>query len=306
MKLPDELQFIINNRKPIKTTNARMDGKVCVISGTTSGIGYEVAKVLAEKGAHLVMVNRSEEKAIRVKEELVKDYGAKVACYLADFQSLAQVRQVALEIKQDFPQIDLLINNAGVFNKRRVLTPDGNEMVLGVIHLASLLLTQLLLDNLKKGAPSRVLFVSSEAHRFGGLSLKDLDWKKRPFIGLFAYGAAKIAQIQTSIALAEQHQKSGVTFNLVHPGAVKTAIGMNNNIFYRLYKRFILNWFLKDPTTSARAIYYLAADPSLENITGKYFNMTTEEKPAGYTVRPSQQKAVWDLSEARIEAYLKG
>ena len=306
MKLPDELQFIINNRKPIKTTNARMDGKVCVISGTTSGIGYEVAKVLAEKGAHLVMINRSAEKMERVREELVKDYGAKVACYLADFQSLAQVRQVALDIKKDHPQIDVLINNAGVFNKRRVMTPDGNEMVFGVIHLASLLLTQLLLDNLKTGAPSRVLFVSSEAHRFGGLSLKDLDWKKRPFIGLFAYGAAKIAQIQTSIALAEQHKESGVTFNLVHPGAVKTAIGMNNNIFYRLYKRYILNLFLKDPATSARAIFFLAADPGLENITGKYFNMTTEEKPAGYTVRPLQQKTVWDLSEARINSYLKG
>ena len=305
MKLPEELQYIRNSLLPQKSTTAKMEGKVCVISGTTSGIGYETAKKFAQGGADLVMICRNKEKASKIQQELASEFGVNVDLIIADFQKLADVQHAALEIKERYPQIHVLINNVGVFNKRRRLTPDGYEMTLGVIHYASLLLTRLLVDSLKEGAPSQVLFISSEAHRFGGFNINDLNWRKRPYVGLFAYASAKIAQLHTAMVLAEKLQGSGVTVNVMHPGAVRTNIGMNNNIFYRFYSRFILRWFLKDPSVSGEAIYYLAADPSMEQVTGKYFNLTIEEKPAWYAVRSEIREKVWEQSEAIIQPYLK-
>jgi NAD(P)-dependent dehydrogenase (short-subunit alcohol dehydrogenase family) len=305
MKLPEELQFIQNRMMPQRSTDARMDGKICVISGTTSGIGFETVKLLSQAGAHLVMICRNEEKAAKIQEFLSVEYGRNSEFFIADFQKLAEVQKAALAIRKKYPKVHVLINNAGVFNRRRKFTPDGNEMTFGVVHLASFLLTLLLTDVLKNGAPSRVLFINSEAHRFGGLSLKDINWEKRPYIGMLAYGAAKIAQIQTALELSDRFKKIGVMVNLMHPGAVRTNIGMNNGLLYRLYNRYILNLFLKDPIQSAKAIYFLTADPSLERVTGKYFNQTIEEKPAWYSVKPEKRQAVWKISEALIKPYLE-
>lgn len=305
MKLPRELVYIQNSRKPQRSTQAGMEGKVCVVTGTTSGIGYQVARRLAKGGANLVMVNRNEEKSRLVQQEIVSEFGVQVDVVIADFQKLSEVRRAALEIRDKYSEIHLLINNAGVFNKRRRLTPDGHEMTFGVIHLASFLLTNLLIKPLKQGAPSRVLFISSEAHRFGGLDINDLNWKKRPYIGMFAYGAAKIAQIHTARVFAEQYKDSGVTFNVMHPGEVRTNIGMNNGFFYRIYSRYILSKFLKDPAQSGEAIYFLAADPSLEEVTGQFFNQTIEEEPAWYAVRTHLSKTVWERSEALVKTFLE-
>lgn len=305
MKLPEELQYIQNSLKPQKSSDARVDGKVCVISGTTSGVGYQAAKRLAQGGAQLVMICRNREKGQKIQAELAENYGVEVDLFLADFQILGDVQRAALEIRDKYPQIHVLINNAGVFNKRRRLTPDGYEMTYGVIHLASFLLTNLLIENLKNGAPSRVLYISSEAHRFGGFSIKDPNWQKRPYLGMFAYGAAKIAQIHTASVFAERLAEGGVTFNVMHPGAVRTNIGMNNGFIYRIYSRYILHWFLKDPASSGEAIYYLAADPGLEGVTGRFFNQTIEENPAWYSVRAELREAVWQQSEAFIQPYME-
>jgi retinol dehydrogenase-13 len=305
MKLPEELQFIQNNRLPQQATNARIDGKICIITGATSGIGYEAAQRCAKGGGDIIMVCRNPEKGTAVQKELIADYGVSVDCFIADFQRLAEVEAVARQIQLKYPKIDVLINNAGVFNRRRKLTPDGNEVTFGVIHLASYLLTKLLIENLKRSAPSRIIFINSEAHRFGWLNLKDIDWRKRIYIGLQAYGAANIAKIHTSMWLADKLIGSGVTVNVMHPGAVRTNIGMNNGLFYRLYSKYILRWFLSKPTSSAEAIYYLAADPGMAKVTGKYFNQTIEEKPAWYSVKSKMQQPVLELTEELVRPYLK-
>jgi NAD(P)-dependent dehydrogenase (short-subunit alcohol dehydrogenase family) len=120
-----------------------------------------------------------------------------------------------------------------------------------------------------------------------------------------AYGAANIAKIHTAIVLAEQLQENHVNVNLMHPGAVRTNIGMNNGFFYRFYSKYILRWFLKDPSLSAEAIYYLAADPSMEAVTGKFFNRTIEEKPAWHSVKSKMRQAVWERSEDLIQSFMK-
>lgn len=303
MKLPEELQYIQNSLKPQKTTTQRMDGKIVVITGATSGIGYHAARKFASMGAQVVMVSRNPEKAAHVSAELLEQFGCHAQNFTADFTRLAEVSRVARQISDAFPKIDVLVNNAGVFNKRRRLTPDGNEETFGVIHLAAFLLTHCLLPNLKNAAPSRIIEVNSEAHRFGGLKMTDLDWSKRLYIALQAYGAAKIAQILAGRELAERLAGSGVTIATMHPGAVRTNIGMNNNIFYRLYNRYLVGLFLKDASHAAEALYYLAAAPELASVSGKYYNQTIEEKPASYVIKTGLQQEVWLVSQQMIKPF---
>ena len=298
MKLPDELIFITNARMPVKTTDARMDGKLCIITGATSGVGYEAAKRLAQGGANLVLVCRNGEKAAQVSRELSNDYGTTADVVLADFAKLAQVREAADAILERYERIDILINNAGLHRTRRTLTEEGLEMVFCVNHLASFLLTRLLLDRLRASAPSRIIQVNSDGHRFGGLNVNDLNWKRRPYHGLWSYGASKVAQLLTTWELAEQLDGSGVTINAMHPGAVQTAIGMDNGPIYRWYRHHVVNRFLKDPAIAGEALYYLAAAPEMAQVSGRYFNLTTDEPPASYVMNRDVGKRIWSISEA--------
>jgi NAD(P)-dependent dehydrogenase (short-subunit alcohol dehydrogenase family) len=297
MRLPEELQFIANARLPQKTTDARMNDKVCIITGATSGVGCQAARRLARGGAHLILVCRNREKAIKVQEELSYNYGVQVEVLQADFACLDEVRQAAKTILTNYQRIDVLINNAGLHNTHRTLTREGNETVFSVNHLASFLLTRLLLNRLIESAPARIIQVNSQGHRFGGLDLSDLNWERRHYRGLQGYGASKVAQLLTVWELSEQLAGTGVTINAMHPGEVRTNIGMNNGTLYQLYQRFLIWWMLKDPIISGEAIYYLAAAPEIQSVSGKFFNQTIEEKPARHAMDRSLGKRVWAISE---------
>jgi retinol dehydrogenase-13 len=301
MNLPDELQFIENARKPQKTTDARMDGKWCIITGATSGVGYEAAKCLAKGGARLVMVCRNPEKASAVQEELGQKFGTEIDVVIADFSKLGDVRKAADTILDEFSRIDVLINNAGVHFTHRTLTEDGFETVFAVNHLAPFLFTNLLLERLKESTPARIIQVNSQGHRFGGLDLYDLDWVKRRYNGYKAYGAAKTAQLLTTWEFSDNLKGSGVTINAMHPGEVRTNIGMNNGWLYRAYQRYFLWWVLKDPAISGEAIYYLAAAPEMAEITGKYFNRTNAEKPTPQALDRSLGRQIWKISDEMVD-----
>ncbi len=298
MQLPEELQFIANARMPQKTTQARLDGRLCILTGATSGVGYQVARRLAQGGAHLALICRNLAKSLKVQEELTRYYGVMVDLLQADFSRLAEVRQAAETLLGKYPHIDVLINNAGVHNTRRTLTEEGFETVFCVNHLAPFLFTRLLLDRLVASAPARILQVNSQGHRFGGLDLMDLDWERRRYNGYKGYGASKVAQLLTVWEFADQLQGTGVTVNAVHPGEVRTNIGMNNGRLYRLYQRYLLWWFLKDPVIAGDAVYYLAAAPEMAGVSGKFFNQTIEEKPAPHALDRVVGKRIWSISEA--------
>lgn len=297
MKLPEELQFIANARMVQHKTDARLDGRVCVITGATSGVGYQAARRLAQVGAHIVIICRNSEKGAAVKNELERTYGAKVDIIQADFAKLANVRKAAAVLIENYPRIDVLINNAGVHYTHRTLTEDGIETAFAVNHVASFLLTRLLQDRMIESAPSRIIQVNSQGHRFGGLDLADLNWDKRRYKGLQGYGASKVAQLLTVWEFADQLKGSGVTINAMHPGEVKTNIGMNNGLLYRLYNRIIVARFLKDPEISGSAIHYLAAAPELAEVSGIFFNLTIPEKPAAHALDRELGKKVWRASE---------
>ncbi|MEL7646036.1 MAG: SDR family NAD(P)-dependent oxidoreductase [Anaerolineaceae bacterium] len=302
--LLDELQYIQNSMKKQNRTDARLDGKTCVITGATSGVGYHSARRLAKAGARVVMLCRNPEKARNVQDELSREFQAQSDVFIADMRVLTEVSRAAVQIAEKYPKIDVLINNAGVFNRRRRLTPDRHEEIFGVIHLASFVLTTALIPNLKAAAPARIIDINSEGHRFGGLKMNDLDWSRRPYIPLQAYGAAKIAQLLTGLEMAERLKDQGVNVYIMHPGAVRTNIGMNNNFLYRFYSRYILGLFLKGPALSAEAVHYLAAAPELAGTTGKYYNQTIEEKPASYVIKERLQREIWNYSEDIARTYL--
>jgi retinol dehydrogenase-13 len=297
LKLPEELQFIANDRMVQKTTDTRLDGRICVLTGATSGVGYKAARRLAQGGASLILVCRNLEKAEWVQNELEHEYRTPVKVLQADFSNFQDVKKAANAILNNYPHIDVLINNAGLHNTKRVLAENGVELVFYVNHLASFLFTCLLLPRLIECAPARIIQVNSQGHRFGGLDLDDLDWGKRRYRGLLGYGASKTAQLHTVWELADRLQGSGVTINAMHPGNVRTMIGMNNGRLYQWYQRYLLWPILKDPVISGNALYYLAAAPELAGVSGRFLNLTIDEKPASHALDRPLGKQVWRISE---------
>jgi retinol dehydrogenase 13 len=206
------------------------------------------------------------------------------------------VRKAADRLLNDYPRIDVLINSAGMHSTTRTTTRAGFEMVFCVNHLAPFLLTYRLLERMKQSAPARIIQVNSEGHRFGGLNLDDLNWARRHYIGLQGYGASKIAQLLTTWEFADRLKGSGVTINAMHPGDVKTNIGNNNGPLYRWFLHNVTWRTLKDPIISGEALYYLTAAPELADVSGHFFHLTIDEKPAAPALDREKGRKIWELS----------
>lgn len=295
-KIPDELIFIKNGRAIQKTSKEKLQGKICVVSGATGGVGYEAVKALAAGGANIVMIVRNKVKAKSVKKVIEEKYSVSVDYFIADFLNLEEVKKAALNILNKYPKIDILINSGGVHSTKRILNKDGFEMVFCINHLAPFLITKILLNRMIESSPSRIIQVNSEGHRFNGLNLNDLNWEKRFYTGLKSYGASKTAQLLTVWQFAEILKGTGVTINAMHPGGVRTNIGNNNGKLYRWFLHNVTWHFLKDPKIAGQAIYYLASAKELDEVSGRFFNLTIEEKPAKHSLNKENQKKIWDLS----------
>ena len=295
-ELPEQLQFLASRMAVQKTCSEPMTGKLCIVTGSTSGVGLEAAKRLAQAEADIVMVCRDASKAEPIAAGLRSAHNVKVDIVMADFSDLAQVRYAAEKVLSLCPRIDVLINSAGLHSTTRRLTREGFELVFCVNHLASFLFTSLLLQRLKESAPSRIIQVNSEGHRFGGLDLDDLDWSRRHYTGLKGYGGSKIAQLLTVWEFSERLQDSGVVINAMHPGDVRTNIGNNNGLIYRLFKKVFINLMLKNPAISGNALYWLAASPEAGRTSGKFFHLTVEEKPTAIALDRELGRKVWEAS----------
>lgn len=292
----EDLAFIKNGNAPQHKTNEPMTDKICVIAGASSGVGLEAAKKLAAGGARLLLVCRNQGKAERVKALLKNEYQNDAEIVIADFARLENVRAAAEAIAKRLDHIDVLINSAGLHSTKRRFTEDGNELVFQVNHLAPFLFTMLLMDLIRNSEQGRIIQVNSEGHRFGGLNLNDLDWRKRPYLGLRAYGASKTAQLMTVMTLAEQLKHTNVTVNAMHPGGVRTNIGSNNGWLYRAWLHGVIWHFLKEPEISGESLYYLAAAPELKHTTGRYFNLTIDEKPMPHAMDEAVRAEIWEIS----------
>ena len=245
-----------------------MAGRVCVITGASSGIGQAASVALARIGASVVLVCRDRGRGERAMAEVAAAATAgQPSLELADLSSLQQVRDVAW--LGQLPEIDVLVNNAGLVVARRQLTVDGIEHTLAVNHLAPFLLTSLLLPKLQASAPARVITVASTAHRGGRLDLDDLQLE-RSYSAMLAYANSKTANIMFTRELARRLAGTGVTANCLHPGTVATNFGQTGNRWLR-YGLMVGRYFLRTPESAARRIVYLASSPEVAGQTGGYY-----------------------------------
>lgn len=274
--------MIRNNGREPRICGDEYRGKLVVVTGATSGIGRAVARKYASRGADLVCVNRNPEKSEALRREIEGEFGTRCEFRIADLSRLEDIRRTGEELSRPGTPIDVLIHNAGVYLTRRELTADGLETTFAVHYLSSFILNYLLMDKLIAQGGGRILLVGSEGHRFAawGLRLDDLNWERRKYSGLAGYGSAKLAQLLSMIVFDERLRGTGVTINAMHPGAVKTETGQENGPLYRWFKRHFFDKTLKSPELSAEALYYLGVSRDLEGVSGKFFNLTTQEEPA--------------------------
>ena len=292
--MADLRDMLRNQRTPHHRTTASLAGKTVVIAGSTSGVGLAAAREVARFGGRLVLLARNAEKARTVREQLERDFGAEVSLHLADFARLAEVHRVARELLEAVERIDVLINSAGLHSSRRLYTEEGHELTFCVNYLAPFVLTHRLLPRMRQGGAGRILQVNSQGHRFGGLDLSDLSWRRRFYTGLRAYGASKTAQLLSVWDVADRLEGSGVTINAMHPGEVRTGIGDNNGPLYRWYQHRVLGRWLKDARISGESLHTLAAAPELEGVSGRYFNRTHLERPAPHALDRVVGRALWE------------
>jgi len=253
-----------------------MNGKVCMITGATAGIGEVTALELAKRGATVVIVSRSRERCENTVGRIQQETNNSQIDYLvADLSSLAQIRQVAEDFKGRYQRLDVLVNNAGAFFMRRHENVDGFEMTFALDHLSYYLLTLLLLDQLEDSAPARIINVSSDAHQGGRINFDDLNAEKK-FSGWKAYSQAKLANVLFTYELDRHLKGKGITSNALHPGFIASQFAKNNGALSRAAMS-VVHLIAKTPQQGARTSVYLASSADVEGVSGKYF---VDEKPA--------------------------
>ena len=274
-----------------------MQGKTCLITGGSDGIGYAAARELAQLGATVLIVGRNAMKTATAVERIIEETGNGAVRYLlADLSSLGDVRRLAAQIKEGIPRLDVLVNNAGAIFLSRRRSVDGIEMTFALNHLGHYLLTTLLLDLLRDSAPARIVNVSSAAHfSAGNFRLEDLP---RPGSngGYRAYGRSKLCNILFTYELARRLEGSGVTVNSLHPGLVRTNIARNNGLLGR-----VVNFFIGargvDAVKGAKTLNYLASSPEVDGITGKYFVDCRAVPSSALSYDDGLASDLWELSE---------
>lgn len=273
-----------------------MDGKVCLITGASGGIGLEAAKTLAGLGATVVLVGRDPGRTeAAVSAVRAAAPGARVEWLKADLTSLQSVRELAAAFKARYPRLDVLLNNAGLIIDRREVTVDGLEATMATNHFAPFLLTHLLLDVLKASAPSRIINVSSEAHRAGRFDFDDLQ-SERGYLGFRVYGTSKLANILFTRALAKRLRGTGVTANALHPGVVRTGFGHNTKGFFRHIVKLGAP-FMISAEKGARTSIYLASSPEVESVSGEYFYKCRPRKASAAARDDALAERLWQVSE---------
>jgi len=255
---------------------ADMTGTTVLITGGNTGLGLETAVALAGAGAEVTITSRDAERGEGARQEIVERAGVdpgRVEVMALDLASTESIRSFAAAFLASRPRLDVLVNNAGLILSERSETEDGFETTFGVNHLGHVLLTELLLDRLKASAPSRIVVVASEAHKFAldGLKFDDLQCEGHYF-SYRVYGRSKLANILFARALAKRLDGTGVTVNAVHPGSVATRFARDGDTsFVTAATTAIARPFSRTPEEGARTQVHVASAPELADVSGAYF-----------------------------------
>ena len=276
-----------------------MNGKICLVTGATNGIGKATAQVLAQMGATVVIVGRNAPKTAQLVKEIRVATGNKnVDSLLADLSSTQEVRRLANEFKSKYSHLHVLINNAGGFFLRRQLSVNGIEMTFALNHLASFLLTNLLLDIITASAPARIINVSSDAHASGKIDFDNLQGERN--YSPKAYDNSKLANILFTMELARRLEGTGVTVNALHPGFVATGFAKNNGKVFAALISIFTPLVARSPAKGAQTSIYLASSPSVEGITGKYFYDSHVIPAAPQATDMVVARKLWEVSAEMV------
>ncbi len=267
--------------------------KVIVITGATSGIGEVAARRLAGLGAKVFIISRNPDKTRSVAQQ-IREVGGNALAFNADLSSIQEVRRVAREIHQNTDHVDVLLNNAGAFFASRQISADGYEMSFALNHLNYFVLTQELLDLIRKGSNPRIVNVSSAAHVSGHLDFDDLQSEKN-FSGWRAYSNSKVMNVLFTYELTRRLNGGGITANVLHPGFVATNFGKSNGGIYKgVFGLAHLGAI--SPEEGAKTSIYLSSASEVEGVTGKYFINSKEARSSAESYDQTVASRLWEES----------
>lgn len=270
----------------------QMLGRTALVTGGTGGIGRATAMGLATMGANVAITGRHAARAEATAREIRAVTGAQVDVLVADLTSQSEVRRLATEALQRLPQIDVLVNNVGGYWNTRHVTADGLERTFAVNHLASFLLTNLLLDRMKDNVSARVVTVASHAHTQGRIDFDDLQGE-RSYSGARAYNQSKLANVLFTHELARRLRGSGVTANALHPGVVSTAFGAEDPGHTQRLLVPLVRPFMRSPQRGAATSIHVASAPELEGVTGGYFANRAPKRSASHSYDQALAGRLW-------------
>ena len=273
-----------------------MDKQVCLITGSSRGIGFYTALGLARQGAHVILVGHHQERGSKALQRLEAEASAGTGEFcLADLSTLAGMRHLVEVVKQRHDRLDVLVNNVGGFFLTRQETVDGLEMTFALDHMSYFVVTNLLLDLLQRSAPARIVNVSSESHRRAKMAFGNLQLE-RGYTGLRAYGQAKLANLLFTYELSRRLPGTEITVNALDPGFVDTHIGSQNPIVRPIMA--VLHWlFAKSAEEGAETPIYLARSPEVEGVTAKYYidQEPVQSSPDSYDEQAAER--LWRVSK---------
>lgn len=278
--------------------------KYSVITGGTEGIGKATVSGLAERGWSVTMIARNPDKAEATAKEIRAKTGNQNVDFIAgDLSSLENVANTAKTVRKKIPKIDALINNAGLMSPERQISKDGYEMNFAVNHLAHVLLTELLLENVKAASQGRIIAVSSKLYRNAKPDLSDLSREKK-YSWIQAYADSKLYNIFYAQELADRLQGSGATANSLHPGVVNTSLARDLKGPIGFVFSGIKNLFFISPEKGARTSIYLADAPGLEKISGQYFEDRVQVPLSGLALNGELRKRIGEETRKILSKFL--
>ncbi|KAL5744649.1 hypothetical protein ACOSQ2_027765 [Xanthoceras sorbifolium] len=283
-------------------------GLTAIVTGASSGIGIETARVLALRGVHVIMAVRNVATGNDVKESILKKHpSAKLDVMELDLGSLASVRKFALNFIARGLPLHILVNNAGIMGTPFTLTKDNIEIQFATNHIGHFLLVNLLLETMKKtaresGREGRIVIVASDGHKFAyreGIRFDKIN-DKTGYTGFGAYGQSKLANILHANELAKRLKEEGanITVNSLHPGAIATNIMRHNRFLTALNKVLgkVIGSLVKSVGQGASTTCYLALNPQVQGVTGEYFEDNNKSKTNEQARDEEMAKKLWDLS----------
>ncbi|SDW19090.1 SDR family oxidoreductase [Thiocapsa roseopersicina] len=275
--------------------------KTVLVTGANSGLGKAIALAFARDGMRVGMLVRNEARGLAARDEILAATGNReISLFVADLGSQHEVRRAAAEILDRFERLDLLINNAGTAYASRRTSPEGLERSLAVNHLGPFLLTGLLLERIKASAPARIVNVGTKMDT--AMDFDDLDWTRRRYRMMQAYGQSKLGNLHFTFELARRLAGTGVSVNCVFPGVFRSNLGGSDGaqgIFWKAVD-LLLGWALPTPTRAAERVLHAARSPDLDGVTGRYLGDRRSIKAPSQALDADANRRLWTISERLV------